>query len=134
VLDPETGAPYVARVAITADAAGPVTLISALSLHTGALRADPRAGLLLGEPGLRGDPLTHPRIMLNTRATFVDRASADHAALRSLWLDRLPKAKLYIDFADFSFVRFTVLSAALNGGFGQAFRLAPADLGLPAPG
>lgn len=134
VLDPETGAPYVARVAISADAAGPVTLISALSLHTGALRADPRAGLLLGEPGLRGDPLTHPRVSLTTRAAFVDRAGPDHAALRALWLDRQPKAKLYVDFADFSFVRLTVLSAALNGGFGQAFRLTPADLGLPPPG
>jgi putative heme iron utilization protein len=134
VLDPQTGAPYVARVAVTSDDAGPVTLISALSLHTGALRADRRAALLLGEPGLRGDPLTHPRVTLQTCANFVPRNTPDHDALRTLWLVRHPKAKLYIDFTDFSFVRLKVLSAALNGGFGQAFRLTPGDLALPDPG
>lgn len=133
VLDPDTGAPYVARVAIGADAGGPVTLISTLSRHTRALAADPRASVLLGEPGVRGDPLTHPRITLQTRAAPVARDDPAHPALRARWLSTHPKARLYIDFADFSFVRLRVLSAALNGGFGQAFHLSPADLGLPEP-
>ena len=129
VLTPGSGAPAVTRIALGTDAAGlPLTLISALSAHTKALHAAPRAGLLVGEPGPKGDPLTHPRLSLDTEAEFVDRATPDHAALRTLWLASHPKAKLYIDFADFSFVRFRPLGAALNGGFGRAFLLTPQDL------
>ena len=129
VLTPGTGAPAVTRIALGLDAASlPLTLISQLSAHTRALHANPRAGLLVGEPGPKGDPLTHPRLSLDTRAEFVDRASPDHATLRALWLASHPKAKLYIDFADFSFVRLRPLGAALNGGFGRAFLLTPEDL------
>lgn len=129
VLTPGTGAPSVTRIAIGTDAAGmPLTLISSLSAHTRALRASPRAGLLVGEPGPKGDPLTHPRLSLDTEATFVDRTSPEHDTLRTRWLASHPKSKLYIDFADFSFVRFTPLGAALNGGFGRAFVLTPQDL------
>ncbi|AMY67565.1 HugZ family protein [Frigidibacter mobilis] len=129
VLTPGTGAPAVTRIALGLDAAGlPLTLISSLSAHTRALHADPRAGILVGEPGPKGDPLTHPRLSLDTTASFVDRAGPDHAALRTLWLASHPKARLYIDFADFCFVRFTPLGAALNGGFGKAFLLTPQDL------
>ncbi|GGH54044.1 pyridoxamine 5-phosphate oxidase [Frigidibacter albus] len=129
VLTPGSGAPAVTRIALGLDAAGlPLTLISSLSAHTKALQASPRAGLLVGEPGPKGDPLTHPRLSLDTLAEFVDRTSPDHAALRTLWLASHPKSKLYIDFADFSFVRLRPLGAALNGGFGRAFVLAPEDL------
>ncbi len=129
VLTPGSGAPSVTRIALGTDGDGlPLTLISALSAHTGALRADPRAGLLLGEPGPKGDPLAYPRLSLDTEAAFIDRAGAEHAALRARWLESHPKARLYIDFADFGFVRFRPLGAALNGGFGRAFVLTPADL------
>ena len=59
-------------------------------------------------------------------------------ALRAHYLATHPKAKLYIDFADFNFVGFEVEAGHLNGGFGKAFRLTPADLAPtgqpPAPG
>jgi putative heme iron utilization protein len=131
VLAPDTGEPVVSRVAVIWQA-GPVTLISELSDHTRALRADPAASLLLGEPGAKGDPLTWPRISLQGRARFVERGSAAHDALRATWLERHPKARLYIDFTDFSFVRLAVAEAHLNGGFGKAYRLTPEDLGLGA--
>jgi len=51
-----------------------------------------------------------------------------HAALRDHWLHCHPKAKLYIDFADFSPVRLTPSSALLNGGFRHAFHFATDDL------
>jgi hypothetical protein len=131
VLHPDTGLPHVTRIAIAAGPCGhPVTLISELSLHTRALLADPRASVLLGEPGPRGDPLTHPRITLQVLAEFLRHGTPDHAALRAHYLRRQPKAKLYVDFADFAFARLRVQGAALNGGFGKAFDLAPADLGL----
>ena len=130
VLDPETGGPVVTRVAIgTAPDGQPLTLISELSQHTRALRQDPRASVLLGEPGIKGDPLTHPRLTLNCTASFVRHGTAEYAVLRAHYLKTHPKAQLYIDFTDFHFAQFTVTSAALNGGFGKAFTLTPSDLG-----
>lgn len=132
VLEPETGAPMVTRVAIGQASDGqPVTLISALSQHTSALRANPAASLLLGEPGAKGDPLTHPRLTLQCSASFVPREDPDHARLREGWLQSHPKAKLYIDFGDFAFARFAVARGFLNGGFGKAYLLGPEDLSLP---
>lgn len=119
----------VTRIAIARDRAGqPLTLISDLSQHTRALAADPRASLLVGEPGPKGDPLTHPRLTLQVNAVFVDRDLAQAEGLRDTYLAQHPKAQLYIDFADFRFVRFTVIEAHLNGGFGKAFSLTPDDL------
>ncbi|MBO9406469.1 pyridoxamine 5'-phosphate oxidase family protein [Shimia sp. R9_1] len=133
VTDPETGAPSVTRIAIaTAPDAAPLTLISDLSSHTAALRADPRCALLLGEPAEKGDPLTHPRLTVHAKACFVPRDSEEHTALRSHYLAQRPKAKLYVDFGDFSFVRFDALSGLLNGGFGKAFKLTPVDMLAPS--
>ena len=129
VVHPDSGLPHVTRVAIaTAQGGMPLTLISSLSLHTRALRAAPRACVLLGEPGPRGDPLTHPRVSLDVQARFVPREGDAHAALRARWLARHPKAKLYVDFADFSFVELLPMGAALNGGFGKAYALGAEDL------
>ena len=128
VVHPDSGMPHVSRVGIGTDPeGGPVTLISELSLHTRALRAVPRACVLLGEPAPRGDPLTHPRLSLDVLARFVPRGP-EHEALRTAWLAQHPKARLYLDFADFSLVRLAPVSAALNGGFGKAFVLTAEDL------
>lgn len=133
VRAPESGAPLVSRVAVgTAPDGTPLTLVSDLSHHTRALKADPVCSLLVGEPGSRGDPLTHPRLTLQCRARFVRHGAPDHAALRSRYLRQQPKAKLYIDFADFSFAVLDIETAYLNGGFGKAFVLTPEDL-APAP-
>ena len=125
VAHPQTGHPHVSRIAIGTDPTGqPITLISDLSIHTKALHADPVCSLLLGEPGDKGDPLTHPRITLSCRAQF-----AEKKALRDHYLVSHPKAQLYVDFADFNFMRFQILSADLNGGFGKAFHLKAQDFG-----
>lgn len=128
VRDPDSGSPMVTRIALVPaapddPAAAPLTLISSLSGHTSALDADPACSLLIGEPGEKGDPLTHPRLTLQARAEI-----ADKAALREHYLSHYPKALLYFDFADFRIMRFQPLVAHLNGGFGKAFRLLPDDL------
>ena len=131
VSDPEDGTPMVTRVAVGTDPEGiPVTLISDLSHHTRALRLAPACSILLGEPGSKGDPLTHPRITVQCDARFLERESEDHPAIRERFLSTHPKAKLYIDFADFGFVRFSIRHAYMNGGFGKAFHLSPKDLGI----
>lgn len=118
------GAPMVTRVAVGMAGADPLILVSTLSEHTRALLADPACSLLVGEPGPKGDPLTHPRLTLQCLAE-----SAEKATHRGAWLDRHPKSKLYIDFGDFLFLRLAVQAAHLNGGFGKAFRLTASDLG-----
>ena len=128
-IRPELGAPSVSRIALATDTNGaPVTLISTLADHTRALQSNPACALLIGVPGDTGDPLTHPRLTLHTSAAFVARDSDEHTTLRARYLALRPKAKLYVDFTDFGFVRFTVSDAVLNGGFGKAWRLAPKDL------
>lgn len=125
----EKGEPSVTRIAFATTPEGaPLSLISDLSGHTTALEANPKCALLIGEPKDNGDPLTHPRITLQATARFIPRDSVDHPALRDLYLSQRPKAKLYIDFADFRLVRFDVQAALLNGGFGKAYKLSPEDL------
>ncbi|MGR3320380.1 MAG: pyridoxamine 5-phosphate oxidase [Pseudooceanicola sp.] len=129
VIAPGTGAPMVSRVALaTAPDRRPVSLISDLSAHAAALKANPAASLLVGEPGDRGDPLTHPRLTLQCRASFLRHGEAGHADLAAHYVALRPKATLYADFADFFYALFDIDSAFLNGGFGKAYRLTAADL------
>ncbi len=123
-LDPTTGAPLTTLVGVASDFDGaPLFLLSTLARHTSHLASDPRASLLLTEEPARGDPLNHPRVSLNGR---IERAPEPRA--RTRYLQRNPKAKLYADFADFSFFRLAIESVHFNGGFGRADALTPADI------
>ncbi len=127
-IDPETGYPNASRVLLANAPDGtPAVLVSALSAHTKALDRDPRCSLLTGEPG-KGDPLAHPRLTVQADATSVERGSRMHGWLRQRFLNRHPKAELYIDFPDFRFVLLKPVMASLNGGFGRAYALSGADL------
>jgi putative heme iron utilization protein len=127
-LEPGTGHPLASRSAVALDADGaPLLLLSALSAHFGALEADPRCSLLLGEPGA-GDPLAHPRLTVAGVARRLGRDGPDAARVRARWLAAHPKAALYVDFADFAFWRLEPQRGSLNGGFGRAFRLGREDL------
>lgn len=127
------GHPFVSRIAFGRAPDGtPLSLVSDLSLHTEALKANPACALLLGEPGPRGDPLTHPRLTLVARARLIANGTPDYDGLTDPWLTHQPKAKLYIGFADFAFALFDVTEGHLNAGFGKAHSLTPQDMGLPA--
>jgi putative heme iron utilization protein len=127
--DPDTGTPGISRIAFHRDAqAGLLTLVSGLAPHFRALRDRPDCALMLGEVGDKGDPLTHPRLMIRARAAFVAPDDPARPGLRDRWLARNPKAQIYIDLPDFAFVRLTPVSALLNGGFARAFHIAPEDL------
>lgn len=129
VSDPDSGAPAISRIALVPGPDGaPLSLVSDLSQHTAALRANPACALLIGEPGQKGDPLTHPRLSLQARARFLRHGQDGHAALAAHYLRKQPKARLYIGFADFSLLLFDVTAAHLNGGFGKAYVLDPSDL------
>jgi putative heme iron utilization protein len=127
--DPDTGTPGISRIAFARDPeVGLLTLVSGLAPHFRALRDRPDCALLLGEVGSKGDPLTHPRLMIRARASFVAADDPARPGLRTRWLQRNPKATVYIDLADFAFVRLTPISALLNGGFARAFRITPQEL------
>lgn len=125
--DPATGTPGISRIALAIAPDGtPLTLISGLAPHTAALRARPACAIMVGDPPDRGDPLTHPRLMVRAQAAFAP--PQDRPALRGHWLALRPKAMLYVDLPDFAFVRLHIDSALLNGGFARAFRLTARDL------
>lgn len=129
VLDPETQTPVVSRVGLVPGPDGlPLLLVSDLSAHSRALKSNPACSLMVGEPGTKGDPLTHPRIALQGQAHFTRHGETGHAGLADHYLRLQPKAKLYIGFADFFFMQIDVTSAHLNGGFGKAFVLTSRDL------
>ena len=128
VIEPGTGSPLASRVGIASDIDGaPLILVSMLSAHTGAIVADPRCSLLVGEPG-KGDPLAHPRLTLVCRAQWLERGSSEHARAERRYLNRNPKARLYAGLGDFSIFRLEPERASLNGGFGKAYLLDRADL------
>ncbi len=126
VIDPVTGEPLVSRIGFSLlQDQSPVTLISELSQHTQALAHNPHCSLLIGEPGQKGDPLTHPRLTIQATAERSDKKTH-----RDAYLTSYPKAKLYYDFQDFHLYVFRVQRAFLNGGFGKAYKLTSQDLGL----
>lgn len=127
--DPDTGAPGISRIAFHRDPeAGLLTLVSGLAPHFRALRDRPDCALMLGEVAGKGGPLTHPRLMIRARASFVPQNDPARPAIRDRWLEHNPKATVYIDLPDFAFVRLAPTSALLNGGFARAFHIAPEDL------
>lgn len=129
--DPNDGRPGISRIAFALDENGvALSLMSDLAVHAAALQADPRCALLIGEPGSRGDPLTHPRLSLSAEARFVRHGTSEHSPLAEAYLRQRPKSKLYIGFADFSIVVFRPLGGVLNGGFGKAFQLTAADVSI----
>ncbi len=127
-LEPDTGWPLASRVSLAVDAVGvPMILISRLSAHYGALEADARCSLLLGEAG-DGDPLRHPRI---TVVCVAEKVMPDQrAAAKTQFLKRHMGAEIYADFTDFDFWRLIPQRASLNAGFGKAYALNAGDLGV----
>jgi hypothetical protein len=124
-VNPADGLPAISRIAFgLCDAGLPLTLVSQLSAHHAGLSADAPCAFMVGEPGAKGDPLTHPRLMVQAVAEPLARTPA----LRDRWLRDHPKSALYIDFADFGFVRLRPVEGLWNGGFGRAARFTAEDL------
>ncbi|WP_279479982.1 HugZ family protein [Aureimonas sp. SK2] len=128
-LEPGTGAPMTSRIAASADIDGsPVLLLSRLSAHTNALLTDPRASLLVGEPGT-GDPLAQPRLSIaGSVSAPINPDAPERERLARRFVSRHPPAAQYSAFADFAFFRMEVRSAFLNAGFAQAYPMKGDDI------
>lgn len=123
-LDPADGHPMASRVALAQlDDGTPFILVSDLSAHSGALKAEPRCSLLIGDVG-KGDPLAYARLSLRCRAEPLPRTPE----LRTRFLDTHPKAGLYIDLGDFSFFSLKLETVSYVAGFGRAYRFSGAEM------
>jgi heme iron utilization protein len=94
----------------------PIFLISTMAMHTQNLQADPRASLFVTEPDASGDPLGAARVtLIGTVARIPEPERAD---ARTVYLNRYPDSKYWVDFDDFFFYRMGVLDVYYVGGFG----------------
>ena len=122
------GAPLVTMVNTAVDGGlRPLILISALSLHTRCLAADPRASLMLhaGLPA-DGDPQTALRATLSGR--FEKLAGEESRGAAKAFLARHPYADLYAGFGDFAYWRLNAENAHIVAGFGRAYDVRFKDL------
>jgi putative heme iron utilization protein len=109
------GHPFVSIMPYAPDGRGrPLLLISALAMHTQNLAADPRASLLVAQPG--DDPLALARVTLMGDARRLD--ADERAGAREAYLARHPNAIHWVDFEDFAFWRLDLSDVYFVGGFG----------------
>jgi hypothetical protein len=99
------------------DAGGrPTFLISSMAMHTQNLLADPRASLLVTQPGWTEDPLAGGRVTL---VGDVERVpAADVERIRADYIERHESARYWVDFDDFAFYRMEVRDLYYVAGFG----------------
>jgi putative heme iron utilization protein len=110
------GHPFASLMPYAIDERGePLMLISTLAIHTQNLLADPRASLLVSQPGWGGDPLAAGRVTLMGQARRLDGEAV--AAARPRYLGRHPQAEYWVDFGDFAFWRLAVEDVYFVGGF-----------------
>ena len=77
------------------DRGAPLLLISSMAMHTQNLEADPRASLLLMQPGWAEDPLAGGRVTLMGQAARVP--DQERPAAREAYLARQPKAAFWVE-------------------------------------
>ena len=112
------GHPFASFMPYALDPDGcPLWLISAMAVHTQNLEADPRASLLIAQPGLgpEADPLAAGRLTLLGEARRLPAAEA--AAAQAAYLARHHTARHWVDLDDFAFWRLEVRDAYFVGGF-----------------
>lgn len=110
-----SGHPFASVMPYALDGDGhPLFLISAMAMHTQNLEADPRASLLITQPGWTGDPLAAGRLTLIGGAR---RVPSDETPARAAYLARHERARYWADFDDFSLWRLEVSDLYFVGGF-----------------
>jgi heme iron utilization protein len=105
----------------------PTFLISTMAMHTQNLQADAHASLLVTQPGADGDPLGASRVTLMGMVLQVPEPEVQDA--RTLYLERYPNSRHWVDFEDFSFFCMDVVDVYYVGGFGVMGWVAALDYG-----
>ena len=124
-LDPG-GYPYSTVTNLTVEPGGiPVVFMSGLAVHARNIEADPRVSITVTDT--LTDVMTSPRLTLSGRAERVP--PADIPLLKTRYMERFPKAKLYLGLPDALFYRIRTEAVQLNGGPAQnANAVTPEDL------
>jgi heme iron utilization protein len=120
------GAPFVSMVPVVPapDGSGFLIHVSRLAQHTSDLLADTRVSLMFQAPlGKDQDPLSLPRVTLQSEAQPIVRDSEAYASAVEAYLARFPQAELTLGLGDFSFIRILPTSGRLVSGFGRALSL-----------
>jgi heme iron utilization protein len=126
------GHPFASVMPYALDDPGrPLFLISAMAMHTQNLEADPRASLLVTQPGWGGDPLAAGRLTLMGEARRVP--DADAASARDRYLARHERAQYWVDFEDFGFWRLAITDVYFVGGFAAMDWVTAADYAAARP-
>jgi len=94
----------------------PTFLISTMAMHTQNLLADPRASLLVTQPGWSEDPLAGGRVTLVGDVARVADGEVD--PVRADYLERHENARHWVEFGDFAFYRMDVHELYFVAGFG----------------
>jgi heme oxygenase (biliverdin-IX-beta and delta-forming) len=128
----QAGFPFGSVMPFGLDPAGrPLFLISTMAMHTQNLKADPRASLLITQEEAGGDPLGASRVTLVGNVLPVPEAEIPSA--RTVYLERHPNSKYWVDFDDFSFYRMDVVDVYYVGGFGVMGWVTAADYAASQP-
>jgi putative heme iron utilization protein len=126
-FDRETGYPYASLVNFATDLAGlPVIFISRLARHTHNLLFNPKASLLVARLPASGDVLTGSRVTV-----LGEFQPAAREAVAARYGDHHPKARMYLDFPDFSFWRLEARLVHAVAGFGRIETLDAEAVFLP---
>jgi heme iron utilization protein len=101
----------------------PVFLLSGLAEHTKNLLADPRASLLVAEPG-------EQNVLKGARLTLMGDVQRFDASdeLAARYLRYQPDARQYLDLGDFAFFRLIPKRARYIAGFGEMGWVEQAEL------
>ena len=119
----DEGLPVVSMVPFAVATAHRVLVlhISGLAAHTGNLRRQPLASLMVMETERAGQPVhALPRVTLGVRAHEMSADHPWHAECRQAYLVRFPEAEPMTALPDFRFVALEVLGARQVAGFGAA--------------
>lgn len=123
------GYPYASAVPFVVDSRQrPLFLFSRLAEHSANLRADPRASIVLVQPGAA--PLLE-----RSRATLVGDCLEVDASQDDVerYLRYLPEASRYLSLGDFHWFRFEIRQARYVGGFARMGWVKEEELRLPPP-
>lgn len=127
-----SGYPFGSVAPYGLDAHGrPTFLISTMAMHTQNLLAEPRASLLVMQPGWTEDPLAGGRVTLVGDVAGI--AAEDVAAVRANYLERHENAQHWVDFDDFAFYRMEVRELYFVAGFGAMGWVEAEAYGAAAP-
>src|SRR5271167_4421975 len=122
----QPGFPFGSLMPFALDHEGrPIFLVSTMAMHTQNLLADPRASLIVSDPGASGDPLGSSRVTLIGSVSRIPEPEL--AAGRTVYLTRYLDSKYWVDFDECFFYRMYVLDVYFVGGFGVMGWVAASD-------